>query len=306
VVYRTQDLVYPSDLPATLYCVKDCPTADSLSAYFQPSSPEQSPFVASTFNNWNPTLAANVVQYGSDADSATLTDTNGAPVAFTDADALSARPQYQYGVRTGRLFENLADAERAPASGTYCDWKVNDLEVYYQWETGSSSHNQFAAVKDGSGEFVQFDAPLQVTFNVPAGAAYGDYAGKSIVLQYGGFGDLWGIPGRCVSSQTNEPVSCEENNSRYVPQFVIPYSQAQGIVTSEGKTYLVKWLDREIRFARKSLGTCDAAGLTAPAGIVLPTAADLRNPSDPGSQFYIGAKPAVTDAPRVIHGDVKY
>jgi hypothetical protein len=29
-----------------------------------------------------------------------------------------------------------ADAECAVASGTYCEWRVNNLDVYYQWETG--------------------------------------------------------------------------------------------------------------------------------------------------------------------------
>ncbi|HKX44176.1 MAG TPA: hypothetical protein VJO99_23660 [Burkholderiaceae bacterium] len=43
------------------------------------------------------------------------------------------------------------------------------------------------------------------------------------MLQYGGFGELWGIPGTCVSRLTNEKVSCETLDSRYVPAFVIPF-----------------------------------------------------------------------------------
>jgi len=68
----------------------------------------------------------------------------------------------------------------------------------------------------------------------------------------------------------------------------------------------VKWLDREIRFARKNLAVCDAAGLTVPVGATLPTATDLRDPSDPASPVYIGARPTVTAAPRVIQGEVKF
>jgi hypothetical protein len=68
----------------------------------------------------------------------------------------------------------------------------------------------------------------------------------------------------------------------------------------------VKWLEREIRFARKNLGVCDAAGLTVPSGMTLPTAVDLKNPSDPASDIYIGVRPVVTAAPRVIHGEVKF
>src|SRR5690606_20192512 len=34
VVYRVEDLVYPSQMPETLYCLRDCPTSASLSNYF--------------------------------------------------------------------------------------------------------------------------------------------------------------------------------------------------------------------------------------------------------------------------------
>jgi hypothetical protein len=144
-----------------------------------------------------------------------------------------------------------------------------------------------------------------VNFAVPQGAAYGEYAGQNIVLQYGGFGDLWGLPGKCVSPSTNDEVACDEN-ARYVPSFVIPQDTTTGVVTREGTTYLVKWLDREIRFARKNLSVCDAAGLVIPSGTTLPTAADLKDPTDPASDIYIGVRPTVTAAPRVIHGEVKY
>ena len=63
-------------------------------------------------------------------------------------------PQFRNGVRTGKLFTNLADAECDLGSGTYCEWRINSLDVYYQWETGAQPYNQFAAVKDSSGEFV--------------------------------------------------------------------------------------------------------------------------------------------------------
>ncbi|MET0533669.1 MAG: hypothetical protein ABW171_05535 [Steroidobacter sp.] len=71
-------------------------------------------------------------------------------------------------------------------------------------------------------------------------------------------------------------------------------------------SYLVKWLDREIRFARKNSSVCTTAGLTLPSGMVLPTSADLKNPSNANSDVFIGTKPTVTEAPRVIHGDVMF
>lgn len=306
VVYRQQDLVYPADLPATLFCVQNCPTAASMAAYFSGTPGIDSPFVAATYNNWQPTPAASVVTYGTDAASATLRDGASAAVAFADADAYRQYPMYQNGLRTGRLFTQLSEAQCDVSGTTFCDWKVNDASVYYQWETGPNAWNQFAAVKDSAGNFVTFDAPLQVSYTVPDGTAYGIYAGKSLVLQYGGFGDLWGIPGVCVSRLTNATVNCNEQGSRYVPSFVIPYDSTAGQVSDGTKSYVVKWLDREIRFAQKPLSACDTAGLTVPANVALPTASDLKDPTDASSDVYIGAKPTVTSAPRVIHGDVKY
>jgi hypothetical protein len=298
VVYRVQDLVYPSQMPTALYCLRDCPTAAALNSYFAPESTTESPFAAGTHSNWGP--IASYVSYSVDSTNAALVS-DGQPVVFTDAEAYRQRPQYQWGVRSGRLFTNPTDAQ---CDSGYCDYKINDLEVYYVWETGPNHWNQFAGVRDSAGAFVQFDAPLQVTYNVPAGAQYGQYAGKSIVLQYGGFGDLWGIPGECVSSVTNEPVSCDQEGARYVPEFVIPHDATLGRVINGTDSYLVKWLDREIRFARKDAAAC--SGLTLPGNVALPTAADLKNPGDPASDIYIGTKPEVTAAPRVIHGEVKY
>ncbi|MES2354209.1 MAG: hypothetical protein V4568_07365 [Pseudomonadota bacterium] len=306
VIYREQDLVYPADIPSTLYCLNNCPTVATMASYFAPSSSDQSPY-GTSFNNWSPTSSGNVVQYTADLSAGVLNDNTASAITFTDQEALSEKPQYQWGVQTGRLFTDLAATECASSSGTYCDYKVNDANVYYVWQTGPNNWNQFAAVKDSGGNFVRFDAPLQVTYNVPNNSAiYGQYAGQSIVLQYGGFGELWGIPGACVSFKTNLPVSCDSNEARYVPSFVIPDDETTGLVTAGSTTYLVKWLDREIRFAKKATSVCTSASLTVPSGITLPTSASLKDPSNSSSDIYIGSKPAVTDAPRVIQGDVKY
>jgi hypothetical protein len=301
-LYHSQDLVYPSQLPAQLYCVNNCPTAATLTSYLGSNS-GSSPYAAATFNSWQPT--SSYVTYGSDAANAVITS-GGQAVVYTNKDAYQQHPQYQSGVRSGRLFTQLADALCGTNNGVsvYCDYKVNDADVYYMWETGPNNWNQFAAVKDSSGSFLQFDAPLQLNYHVPTGVQYGQYASKSIVLQYGGFGDLWGIPGQCVSALTNQPVSCDQDNARYVPEFVIPYDATLGLASDGTNSYLVKWLEREIRFARKDVSAC--SNLTLPSNVTLPSAANLNDPSNANSSDYIGVKPTVTTAPRVIQGEVKY
>ena len=315
VTYRSQDLVYPGDpsLPATLYCLQNCPTQATLQAYFTSADPNvpASPYLTSTYNNFNPTAVGSQVQYDVHADTAMVSggDGSNANVSYTDAAAYSQRPQFANGVNSGRLFANLADSSCQDFGGNaaYCDWKVNDTDVYYQWQTGPNNWNQFTAVKNGAGELVPFDPPLQLSYHVPDSPAFGAYAHTNIVLQYGGYGDLWGIPGTCVSANTNEAVDCSTPDSRYVPAFVIPFDQTLGLAhsTDEANTpYLVKWLDREIRFARKTAGECDS--LTLPLTVDLPTTDRVKNPTDPDSDIYIGVKPVVTDAPRVIHGEIKF
>ncbi|MBL8343171.1 MAG: hypothetical protein JNL30_17010 [Rubrivivax sp.] len=307
VAYRTQELVYPADMPATLHCLRDCPTAASIAAFFAPGSQATSPFAGSSWNNWQPVPANAVVSYGTQSATALLRDAADQPVVFTDREALQSRPAYMQGVRTGRLFTD-AEAARCPQNNAqFCEFRVEQMDVYYQWETGPNSWNQFAALRDAQSNVVRFEAPLPVNYTVPNGAAYGDYAGKTLVLQYGGFGELWGIPGQCVSPQTNEPAACDQPGARYVPAFVIPFDQTLGRVQAPGnRTLLVKWLEREIRFARKPLNICTSAGITLPTGLSLPTANDLADPSSAGSPVYIGPKPTVSGAPRVVHGEVMY
>ncbi|MDB6060537.1 MAG: hypothetical protein JWM78_640 [Verrucomicrobiaceae bacterium] len=313
VVYRSQDLVYPEDMPAALYCVRDCPTAASISAYFGQGQQGQLQSPSLLSNNWNPLPSGEQIAYTTSA--GVLKDAANSSVVFTDQSALNNFPQYQGGIRSGRLFTaaDLSAVACDDQPGKLCDYKVSSLAVYYVWETGANSFNQFAGVKDSNNHFLHFEAPLQLNYSVPSDSAkYGEYAGKSIVLQYAGFGELGGIPGYCVSHTTNQPVDCYSQNGsddiRYVPAFIIPAASNQ--VSDGTHTYLVKWLEREIRFARKdtTANPSACAGLsTGNINVVLPTAADLKDPSSSAqTDVYLGVKPVLTGSPRVIQGEVKY
>jgi hypothetical protein len=315
VAYHVQDLVYPDDssLPGALYCVSNCPTAATLQSYLAQGS-GTSPYVSATYNAWQPTTAP--VSYSLSGN--VLVNSSVAVVDTVAADYQGSQ-MYQNGVMSGRLVENVADAQCGidqNGSPQYCDWKISSANVYYQWQTGPNNWDQFTAVKDSGGSFVHFDAPLNVSFKVPANSAgsspYGAYANTNLILQYGGFGDLWGIPGNCVSSITNQAVDCNDSSgvARYVPAFVIPYDPSanpqQGVVTTSTKAYLAKWLDREIRFAQKPASTCSNAGL-ATSHATLPDPSGLQNPSDPTSAVYNGVEPQPTNtAPRAIQGEVMY
>jgi hypothetical protein len=115
-----------------------------------------------------------------------------------------------------------------------------------------------------------------------------------------------------VSSITNQAIDCNDTSgvARYVAAFAIPYdpnaNPRKGAVTNGNSTYLVKWLDREIRFAQLSATTCSNAGLST-SHATLPDASGLQDPSNSSSSVYNGVEPTPSNtAPRVIQGEVKY
>lgn len=198
---------------------------------------------------------------------------------------------------------------------------LDEGSSYYVWETGGQPWNQLAILMDGATP-VAFDPPLQLSFVVPTGAKYGSYEGATISLQYGGFGDLWGIPNECVDITTN--ATCDftpgtgtaQNNQRWTSLFSIPFDAATGHVTAtiaqgsvaQGTRYLVKPLDMEVRLANVTGNTpnpCTAASLSAPAInlAALPGASSFQDP-----QPLTGTKPtfATAPAPQVIHGVKQY
>jgi hypothetical protein len=325
VTYYVQDLVYPDDsnLPSTLYCVNNCPSAATLQSYFTQASGSQvaSPYISATYNSMHPTTTP--TSYSLNGDVLTGGDGSANAIIYTNAAAYQQYAQYQNGVMSGHLVANLSDAQCGTDPNTqqpqYCDWTMASAHVYYQWQTGPNSWNQFSAVKDASNNFVHFDAPLNVSFAVPSNVSgslpYGNYAGTTMVLQYNGFGNLWGIPGTCVSSITNQPISCNDPSGTaiYIAAFEMPYdpndTPPQGVVTTTSsgvtKTYLVKWLNRQILFAHKPTTTCTNNGLTT-SNATLPDQSGLQDPSSSASSVYNGVEPTVTSAPRVIQGQVMY
>jgi hypothetical protein len=94
------------------------------------------------------------------------------------------------------------DCDGQGGQNNYCNWKADSLQEYYQFEVGTQDYNRATFLMSGSTP-VAFSSPQTAVFDVPADAAkYGLYAGASMNLQFLGFGDLNGIPGRCVDPYT--------------------------------------------------------------------------------------------------------
>jgi hypothetical protein len=316
VNYRTETVLVPggSDWPGNLHCVNDCPQGGStfttgLDDMGNPAAAFASTTVAnwnggtttaSTRWNWQPVQAGSELHYTANASTGLLTASGGS-VAWTSA-APPLNGQYQNGFQSGRLVDDTGlaslqcSANGGSGSGYYCPNRIDSVSTIYVWETGPNSWNKFSGLRSGS-SYVQFDAPLSLQYTVPADVSSA-YANAQLVLQYNGFGELQGIPGKCVNPGTNAEVPCSNDNStRWVAAFVIP----EGSSISDGsQTYYVKPLEQELRLKKVSAGNCAALTLPVIADSALPGQAGFSDPR------VNGALPGVTGAPRVIHGVVQY
>ena len=270
-------------------------------------SSSTSPFDPQTAQQWFSAIATNTVSYTFDAHG--LQHNKGGTLTQMVVEQSSQIPSgspYQNGIMTGRLFDApLQSTSTCPPSappGSTCVQEPASPTVYYSWSTGPNQWNQALwLTRTGDSSVVAFDPPANVTYTVPANTSgadpYGSWAGKTIQLQFNGFGNLYGIPGNCVDPQTNLAVDCSVGGSRYVPAFALADGASLILGTA---AVLVRALDDELRLREVS---CSGSGLsTSGVSAVLPTAPP-HNPalaSDTG--YYIGSAPTVTAAPSVIDG----
>lgn len=262
----------------TLYCIERCPVgtlgSEQLVSWNTPySDPIQSLENARTF-----TFSA------TGAHPFTLVrQSNNEPVRYADgltAEALNSSP-YSWGLRSGSLVTADVLATLTSPWDIYNPAKVT---VFYEWETGLNSFNQMVSVKDANGVVQKFDKPIQFTYthsnqNDRSGNA-GNYNGKVVLLNYGGNGQLGGIP------------FMQDDTGRYQAQFTI----ADGTLMGPENRYVIK--AQEIEGTMKPTdGQCANLQLAAPPAPVPTEATD--NASN------IGEMPVVTSAPAVIAGVIQ-
>jgi hypothetical protein len=303
VYYYVQSTVIPGSASLTLHCLNQCPTGAALAAFS--SGAQASPFGNGTDQQWFSAPVANTVSYA--YDHAGLKDTTGGAPLSVVLESASQYPQgsmyAQNGISTGHLFEAAFSPTNCPAgfpAGTVCE--PSNPATYYTWQTGPQQWNQSLWLTTG-GAVVAFDPPENISYTVPSGAAYGTYAGLPILLQFNGFGNLSGIPGSCVDPVNNASIDCSKPNARYVPSFSLP-DGAMMTLPNPSTPLIVKALSAEVRL--KNLG--DSA--TSPCSSMKLVAATLpsggtHDPSNSSDSEYLGAKPSVSSAPKVIDGVVQ-
>ncbi|MCK9419148.1 MAG: hypothetical protein M0R70_07200 [Nitrospirae bacterium] len=292
IIFFAEDIVYPTDtIPASFACYDNCPQVGADGEAY------------TTMMSSGPSNT--VTTYTFDPITMLLNDAGSKPVIMTVATTTN-----QWGVNSGALFNpttaNLAaldcnwDWDNNPATNAeVCGWKAwSALDVFYTWETGPGSWNQFSALKDATGTMLKFEPPLSVKYvHHKAGSSLD---GATFMLDYSGFGNLNGIPGKCVDMDSGLEAQCASDPKiRYVPAFVIPPVQTDGSLTKvmvDATEYLVKPLELEQRMMKVDVGNCSALSVTS---YPLPDIATEW--TDPA----LGTEPVVTAAPAVIGGVVQ-
>ena len=256
----------------------------------------------------------------------------------------------KWGVRTGRLVpeadiakldcpRSTEDATKyrddhpihgtdAAAKPRYCMdafWDpTKGLNSWYEVSFGVTTWDRQSYVQDqATSAYVEFARPVILKYLVPDNEViYGSDAGKNVRLEFGGFGDLWGIPGEVIDTITGESLgefhSGEWKDSyRYVSRFIIePYNSVDPVLTDpndDTKTYKVKALEGEEFLLNKTaiVGTLNHAANedNLPSFALLTDVSPWINEEggddNPDS---IGAKPTTglfnDGEPSVVHGVV--
>ena len=122
------------------------------------------------------------------------------------------------------------------------------------------------------------------------------YDNASFYLEYGGFGNLWGLPSFCINRKDGQKVSCANDDStRYIEDIII--SAYDNVTqTADGSTqYIVKPLEIEQTMKKaSSASVCTNAGLSF---------GDLSLPDDSGyTAPDMGARPTVEGPPAIVAG----
>lgn len=245
VIITTNEDVTASAGNLSLSCVSECPVAAITSAMVgntagaTPFSPDRD----------SPSLSNAVAFEYSQAEMALKR--GGTSVDFASDVSLSSSQRFKGGVRSGPLLV---------ASEATSLLAFHTSSVFYTWEMGQDNWNKFTGIKDSTGAIVKFDAPIQFAYThkqaYDADGRGKDFYDKKFRLNYGGPGQLWGIP------------SEKSTQGWYAPLFSISSGSAVG----PSDKYLVKIINGEQRM--KEASSC--AGLDLQGVPTLPAKADLK------------------------------
>jgi len=306
VIFNTREPIFPGDsVPSTFACYDNCLNPDTIATGSDRSGStsiyhsDKSTWLGGEFDNAS-ALTPYIYTFDNTTSGMVLQYDNGTktPVILS-----SANSNLSWGAQSGILFDNSSanfTALSCGAGSSYiCPKRAREVfSTYYTWETGHQEWNKLTVLVAADNSSVKFDPPMNVKYtHSETGSNSGkSYDNATFYLEYGGHGDLWGLPSFCISRKTGEKVSCaNDDTTRWIDEIAIPAASI-ATQTKDGTThYMVKPLDIEQTMKKASSDTaCTAAGLSL-GGLSLP---DVSRYTDPD----IGAKPSVSGPPAVVAG----
>lgn len=222
---RRESFVKPGDsdlfpgggATATLQCVWDCPKAPvacgdlSSGDLFLPElDPDATPYL-----------------YTFDADTYTLSR-EGSTVDATSCTR-DENSFHSWGFQSGPMVLDSIDL----GGDIFGIWED---EIVAQWETGPNEWNRDVTLIDGDGNAVAFDPPLQILYEHPTLGTFR--------LEYGGPGELWGIPWENVGegdknhsaarfTLTDRTALTDSNGISYLTMAMVEEQMMEEVATSE-------------------------------------------------------------------------
>ena len=177
---------------------------------------------------------------------------------------------------------------------------INDLyngntSLRYTWRSSQNPWDQFITFKSNVDNSIStFDPPLNLT--------YQDGNGQRFV-QYEGFGQLHGIPGKCYSRVDHSLVSCSSGQyTIWIPEYNIPTGTELTAAGNNTLSYFVKQLNIAQNLLPLSNGVEKTqcvnqlqSSITQASALSLPA---LNQWSDPN----LGTMPSVSNITEVIAG----
>ena len=316
VTKQIDERVLIADMPATLYCLQDCPGYTDIEAAKGQIAADQSPesvYGGIGFGG----SSSDFVTYTLNISSYNYADTNGdISMGSVSSDLYNKldSSSLAYGIYSGPLVTDKSSLTCPEGNGVdYCGIPIWEGEVttYYQIETGHKPWHQSRRLLDTLNNAISFTPPEILYFTAPDDSSqYGEFAGKEIMLEFNGGSDLWGIPGRCLNKTTgtftdNCYVNGSNGNDGYWPwvdMFRIPKNESTGRLytgTEQSGSYYLVAPNEGLVF----LGLNASAKGTLTLGDVssLPSTAPI-NIGPNGVANFIGAEPTQPSTPSVRAG----
>jgi hypothetical protein len=316
VTKQTDERVLLADMPATLYCLQECPGYTAIEAAKTKIAADQTP--ASVYGGIGfGGSSSDFVTYTLNNSTYNYADTDGdismgsvSSSLYTKLDSSSLN----YGIYSGPLVTSKSSLTCPEGNGVdYCGIPIWEGEVttYYQIETGHKPWHQSRRLLDASNNPISFTPPEILYFTAPDDSSqYGEFAGKEIMLEFNGGSDLWGIPGRCLNKTSGTFTdNCYVNGSNgsngywpWVDMFRIPKNESTGRLytgTGQSGSYYLVAPNEGLVF----LGLNASAKGTLTLGDIssLPSTAPT-NIGPNGGANYIGAEPTQPSTPSVRAG----